>query len=327
MQYILHIGFGKAGSTSLQSALRDNRETLRRHGVVYPRTGVFGPFGAKRKNLCAVLSGVAPGQVGMPDDWVDRFHAETVGADICILSWEGFMGPLQVEAAASFFPRSRTQVVIYVREPVAYVASVYKHSVIKKNTTMCFRDFAENFHLRYFDVAERWAAAFGRENIVIRCSDREGGRRDIVSDFADLIGLNLNDAFPSHEYELNPGISGNLLFLKRVLNCYITFEENRTIKKREMRDLIKLDHTFRSNMPVDQETVDLIGHRSRKVLEGLENHFGLSIRPRENPVDSFPCPDFSRLGQDFERILVATRERNNCLAPLLERMAGMFAKT
>ena len=72
MECILHIGLPKTGTTSLQAALSENRESLLRHGVVYPETGLNG--NGKHKGLLnAVLTDVDTERFGMPKDWVERF--------------------------------------------------------------------------------------------------------------------------------------------------------------------------------------------------------------------------------------------------------------
>ena len=327
MEYILHIGLAKTGSSSLQNALVDNREILRRYGVAYPVTGISRPYGSnKHQGLFMVLNGSVPGQVGMNEDWVERFHADTAGADICILSCEGVSMFCKPEAVTSLLPRDRTRIVMYVREPVAYVASMYRQQVKGRNMTKSLRDFALQHRPRFFPVAEQWAAVFGRENVVIRLYSRDNVDWDIVADFASLIGLKeLGDAFPCHVYERNPGIAGNLLFVKRILNFFISGEESKSKSIRnEMVKLTHLDRNFRGKIPVDQETVDLIAHRFREDHEKLEKHYGVSVSPRQKPVDAPPCPDLGNLGRDFSRILAFSRERNGQLTQFLERMIGMI---
>lgn len=241
MEYILHVGMAKTGSTSLQRALSDNRESLRQHGVIYPKTGL-GRGGTKHNRLHRVLcSGAAPESVGMPVDWIERFHSETVGADICVLSNEVVSSrDRDPEAFASLIPREQTRVVLYVREPVAHTISYYQHCIQHTNMTMSLQDFARSPRLQYFSEAERWSRVFGRENVMIRLYCRDDGSWDIVSDFSDVIGLKREDAFPSlenREYVLKPGMAGNLLLVKRALNHFITLEENRTIKE-EIEELI-----------------------------------------------------------------------------------------
>lgn len=327
MEYIVHIGLPKTGSTSLQKALSNNREILHRHGVVYPKIGISGPDRAKHRGLRMVLKGVAPAQEGMTEDWIEKFHDETAGADICILSCEAFSGFRAPEAFTSLIPQDRTRVVMYVREPVAHTVSSYRNRVRFSNLTMSLWEFAQFFKPRFSGVAERWAAVFGRKNILISLYERDRINWDIVSDFANLIGLKeLGESLPAmHAYELNPSITGNLLFVKRVMNNFINRKESRSVGG-EINDLAYLDRAFIGKMPVNQETVDLIAHRYHEDLQNLERRFGVSIRPRGKPIEAAPYPDPGNLRRDFTRILDFARERNGKLAPLLERMNGMFAK-
>lgn len=323
MRYILHIGLPKTGSTSLQVALAANREVLRRHGLTYPETGIGGANQAKHIGLSMVLNGAAPGDVGMTEDWIERFRTETAGTDTCILSSESFSRLEKPEVVTSLIPRDRTLVVMYVREPVMQIASFYKERVRVANMTMSFREFAGYWHPPYFSVAEKWASVFGKENILIRLNRRDDGPWNIVSDFANLIGMELNDAFPIRGGDMNWGIAGNLLFVKRILNFFITRKEIRPYRG-QMRDLACLDSSFHGKIPVDQETIDLIARRTRKELEHLQCHFGLQVKPCMKPVEAPPCPEHGNLGRDFARILTASREKEMTLAPLLMRIAEFF---
>lgn len=351
MQYIVHIGLPKTGSTSLQTALFENRETLLRRGVVYPETGLSRSPARKCKHgkLLRVLKRIACREKnGEITNWFERFHAETAGAEICILSNEQF-GNLDAfpnpEIITSLLPRERTRVVMYVREPVAYVSSLYQQQVRATRITMSLREFADSYRLPYFAVAERWSRVIGRENVVIRRYDHDCGNWDIVSDFANLNGLELDNAFQNHDYKLNPSIAGNCLFVKRVLNCFLSHAEAISIKV-ETRGLAYLDRSFRGKIPVSQETVNLIADRSREILEALEIHYGIMVESRKKSVIAPPCPDLGNLRSDFANILAWARdgkgkmaplleplgmadhpfhrEEGGKLAPLLERMEGMF---
>ena len=317
----------KTGSTSLQNALAKNREALRRHGMVYPKLG--GSDWSQHKGLIQVLCGNAPRNDGVTEGWLERFRAETADAHICILSWENIWRLPMPEKLTSLIPRDRTRVVMYVREPIAHWASIYRQRMKNRNMTMSFLEFANFYRPCIFPAAERWAAVFGRKNIVVRLYGRDGERWDIVSDFANLIGLReLEDAYPSHVYELKPGMAGNLLFVKQILNFHITREECKSqLLRRELMELANWDPAFRGKIPVDQETVDLISQKCQEDLGGLERRFGVSVRPRDKPVEAPVCPDLINLARDFERILAFARERNGRLAPLLERVAGMFDRT
>lgn len=330
MDYILHIGMTKTGSTSLQRALSGNRESLRQHGVIYPVTAIGRDrFKYKHAGLRKALLRKNPNFVGMPAEWTERLRSETVGAKICVFSDEELSQLLDrnidLETITSLVPRERTRVVMYIREPVAHAVSIYQQRMKSRISTQSLLDFAGSFRLPILRATERWSSVFGRENVIIRLYGRDG-RWDIVSDFADVIGVKREDAFPSlegRELKLNPGMAGNLLFVKRILNHFITFKENRSIRG-EIEELKWLDRSFHGRIPVDQETVKTIAYRTREELEGLDRLFGLSIVPRDKPVEASPCPDLDNLAHDFARIQAWARERKGTMAPLLERAAGMF---
>lgn len=322
MEYIIHVGLPKTGSTSLQKALWDNRVYLRQHGVAYP--GTLSEVRPKHKDLMKALDS-APKQARIKD-WEKIIFEESAGAEICVLSNEEFAFMAKPEMFTSLIPRNRMRVVMYVREPVEYFASRYRHNMLSRNLAMSFKEFAKYYRLPYLSVAERWGDLLGRERVEIRRNTFSDGKWDIVFDFFNnVLRLQIENSNPALDYILKPGIAGNLLFIKRVLNLYITREEANLLR-REFRDSVHLDSSFLGKIPVDQMTVDLIATRTQGDLDALNRHFRLLIKPRVKPVIGHPCPDLGKLGRDFAKILAAARERNSKLTPYLERMAGMFAQ-
>lgn len=325
MEYILHIGSYKTGTSSLQKALSDNRESLQQHGVVFPKIGTTKRH--RHECLRMVVCGSTPESVGMPEDWTKRFRAETADADICVLSDELF-AEVDPEFFTTLIPRDRARIVMYVREPIAFIASWYQEILRNSNMTMSLRDFGESRRLPYLRVAKRWSRVYGKENLLLRRYGRDYGRWDIVSDFANVIGLKLEDAFPSLEgrvSELNPGMAGNLLFVKRLMNQFITFNENNHHIKSDVEKLKYLNINFRGKIPVDQETVKIIANRSQIKLEGLDRLFGISIIPRDMPIEAPPCPDHDKLSHDFAHIQAWAHKRKSAMVPLLDRITGMLA--
>ena len=201
MEYVIHIGMPKTGSMSLQSAFFENREVLRRHGVVYPLTGLDPREGTKPKHylLRLALEGIDPIQprIALSGDWMDRFRLETEDSEICVVSDQHFHRLPKPEIVLPLFPRDRTRVVIYLREPVMHVASRYANSMKNNhNMTMDFLEYAKFICWSNVDILDRWINIFGRDNVVARKYDLDllqGG--DIVEDFAHLVMPGLEKIF------------------------------------------------------------------------------------------------------------------------------------
>lgn len=330
MKYVLHIGMPKTGTTSLQQAFLDHQEALRQQGVVYPNTGILknSVFGnARHHGLMEVLNGRDPELIGMPVNWEEKFREETADAEICVISSESFHRLHNPEVTLSLFPRDRTLVVIYLREPVAHVVSRFANRIRWKNLTANLLDFAKLVHWSNLDIVDRWSRTFGSENVALRLFDHQAlCRRDIVADFANIVRPGLDEVFSNREYKFSPTISGNLLFVKSVLNFFIDSDESVSVEK-EVTEMAKLDPEFQGNLPVDRKTVDRIASLHRKDCEALGKRFGLSIEPRSKEIEGPAFPNRDRLAHDFMRIQAEARANGGNLASLLDRMSGIFFNT
>ena len=117
-----------------------------------------------------------------------------------------------------------------------------------------------------------------------------------------------------------------MLFIKRVLNCFINFKESNSIAK-EITNIAGLDSNFRGKVPIDQETVNLIANQFKEDFEAIERRYGLSIQPHSKALEGPALPDHSLLASDFRRIQAEAREGvggGEKLATLMERMKCMF---
>ena len=327
MKYVLHIGMPKTGTTSLQHAFLDHQEALRRHGVIYPNTGISKNSvlgSARHYDLMQVLTGSDPERIGMSEDWAEKFRAEIAGAEICVVSSESFYRIPNPEVFLSRFPRDRTLVVIYLREPVTHTVSRFANRIRWKNLTANLLDFAKQVHWSNLDIVDRWSRVFGQGNVALRLYDRDALLdRDIVTDFANLVRPGLEDAFTNREYGFSPTIAGNLLYVKSVLNFFITSDESISVEK-EVTKISKMDPDFQGALPVDRETVNKIANMHRTDCEELGKRFGLLIEPRSEPIEGPAFPDRCKLAHDFMRIQAEACANGGNLASFLERMAAIF---
>lgn len=327
MKYVLHIGLPKTGTTSLQHAFLDHQETLRQQGVVYPNTGIQKNSilgSARHHGLMEVLNGSDPEQIGMPENWAEKFREETADAEICVVSSESFHRLHNPELVLPLFPRDRTLVAIYLREPVAHVVSRFANRIRWKNLTANLLDFAKLVHWSNLAIVDRWSRVYGKSSIALRVYDRDALLdRNIVADFANLVRPGLEDAFSDREYQFSPTIAGNLLYIKSVLNFFIDTDESLSVEK-EVTDMAKLDPDFLGALPVARETVDSIADLHRRDCEAIEKRYGLSIDPRSEPIEGPAFPDRGKLAQDFARIQAEARANGGKLASFLDRMTDIF---
>lgn len=133
MQYIVHIGTNKTGTSSLQRVFYDNRAALSDFGIAYPETGIEL---AAHHNLSRALKGVDPGQLNMPSDWIERLHAECAGADLCLLSSENFHTMQDPSRMLAVCPAGQTRIIVYIREHAAHLVSWYQQG----NSIAKYRD-------------------------------------------------------------------------------------------------------------------------------------------------------------------------------------------
>lgn len=206
----LHVGMPKAGSTSIQSAMRDAREALEAEGVSYLRfgrnhSGVFRFLvgqsrKAGRKPISKIsldeLGLVAPDRVALADRVREIARSSR---DTAVVSGEGFFGFSTDEVAkvkavlASEFDRVR--IVAYVRDPISWASSRAQQAVKTGRSTEA--ELIEDVDRRGRDALivagygalRSYVAVFGREAVICRPFDRSaftGG--DLISDFLATIG-------------------------------------------------------------------------------------------------------------------------------------------
>ena len=325
MKYVLHIGPNKTGTTSLQHAFNDNREALRGRGVEYPGPA-WGHIGQHK--FAKFSRGDDPEEIDLPGNWMERFRAETEGsgAETCVVSSEIFFHDSDPEKVATLFPPGRTRIAIYLREPVSHSVSWYQQWVVNLDVSMSLLEFVdvETSPLFFSDTVRKWSDSFGRENVELRAYDRDALLNgNVVADFANLIQPGLEEMFSGQNHVYNPSIAGNLLFVKRMLNCFIDSKESRSVKL-EMDELSKLDPSFIGRIPVDQAMVNKIASLRGRDIKALEENFGLRLEPRDKPFEAPAWPDQDRLAEDFARIFAEARAKEYKIVPLLERMTSMF---
>lgn len=190
---ILHIGQGKTGSTSIQNALRNNPETLARHGVFFPETGRH----TNHQDIFTYLTGDVkhhdPALGGARDDarktalgkeyWeAARRHIAEATPELVVLSCENQFRPFSAEALTRLSRElegmfSEILVTAYLRDPADHFLSMAQQDVKKRPDITIPGETA----LR--DVLEPWLMHGPGPVEVIRFARDTLQDGDVVADF------------------------------------------------------------------------------------------------------------------------------------------------
>jgi hypothetical protein len=210
----IHVGFHKTGTTAIQNCLWTNRERLAAQGVSYPAVALAGPTHAKLANVFkgeafrAALTKMRPWPG--PDEFdpyrmnegedakslYESLHQAivrdkpptTVISSECFLEW---IEPARVAEQILSWGMD-VKIIVYVRRQDLWIQSVF-NQIVKDRFLRYRGDFADmpqHAQMDYKTILDPWAAAFGREHIIVRVY--EPGQLkddDVVTDFLSLIGI------------------------------------------------------------------------------------------------------------------------------------------
>jgi hypothetical protein len=199
-ELFLHIGRPKAGSTALQNFLHDNRSALLQRGLLYPRSPMFN--GASHK-LALVFQPELPDAKCVAERSAAQVYSElfteveSAGVRRMVASSENLFlvdpnlpRDLLAEVAD-------TKIVCYVRrQDEVLVSSLLQEMQMGDiDEDVDVEKYAfDQARLRWLDystVLDRWSAAFGHSNIVVRVLERGQMQGTIEEDFMSILGISM----------------------------------------------------------------------------------------------------------------------------------------
>ena len=308
MQYVLHIGTNKTGTSTLQHYLGTYRDDLLKQGIWYPKVGKH-PF-AHHDVAQAFKEKSALAARGIDPDAILNGPANA-DATTVLLSSEAFHTINSIEDIVSFFPPDRTRIVLYLREHVAYLASWYQQAVQARTITCSFPEFAVLYGQPFRDLVTRWREGYG-ENVKLRVYARDRLHQgDIVADFF-LTAFGTPPPCERTFEDKNPSISGNLLFLKLVLNHFLTPEENSAIVE-ELSALARLDERFGGKFEIAEREVRRIARRFGEDRRYLAEECGLRFGISRDAIAGHSVPDQATLRDDVGLIFGLAKKRGFAL--------------
>lgn len=230
----IHIGTHKTGTSSVQAFLRINDLLLGERGVFVPRFGrPLNHFANDQK--CGhhnvpweMLEGAQfePENGGLLDV-VHRVYQS--GLPVAVISSEDFSLLYQQPGALAKINETfldagyQPKPILYLRSRGNYVDSLYAE-LLKHGIRRSYDDFLEeileagaarfdgrSFPFQYSAIADAYADAFGKQNLVVRSYDLVGSGNDLLLDFLKIVvpGFNTNEFsdFEPTDGRQNPSLS------------------------------------------------------------------------------------------------------------------------
>jgi hypothetical protein len=177
----LHIGRGKSGSTTLQHALIQNRDSLSAAGITLPRDAISN--NGHNLALFKAINGDSNFQ------WaIDELHMASK-----IISSSEFLfqvKPQAIDLLKTLINGREITIIVYIREYVSWYLSLYNQATRGGKNTKPFDDYF-NYKLGFVSVRtslSSWADKFGWNNIRVRYLDEIAASGGIVNDLASVIG-------------------------------------------------------------------------------------------------------------------------------------------
>jgi hypothetical protein len=194
----IHIGLQKTGTTFLQRSLHNLHQELARIGIIYPDTSaglnVKGP--AAHHFVPHAIQNVRTkytpdADFSLLDKHVKEIKYEISRGSIGIVSSENFSlltEESHIRQLRDIFPERNVKILVYLRRQDAWIDSLYGQMVKvgRKNTVGDFIR-SQQRRLDYNDLIDRWATAFGEDNIVVRTYEPDGDLW-LWQDFLTAIG-------------------------------------------------------------------------------------------------------------------------------------------
>jgi hypothetical protein len=217
---ILHIGIGKAGSSTIQAALETARADLARQGVLYPDDLLSGGRRGGDNHKCLAVScmdstssnivlqqhGIASLTARRKFDVAVRglYRAQVTNSDarVCLLSaehfWSCLTSPAEIARLASScasIGARIAKVIIYIRRQSDWLESIQHQRLREARELLPLSADALLAnplvrHIDYQQVLAKWQQGFPDAVVCPRLFDRTAFKNgDLLSDFLDATGL------------------------------------------------------------------------------------------------------------------------------------------
>lgn len=218
----LHIGTPKTGTSSIQKFLRKNDMRLQQQGVIYPDFKVVFPGISPERNGHFMTDKSEKAQEYY-NNAVKMLSGMNGKFDKIILSEEELWN--NDKRIGQFFSdmskaNCSVKIVVYLRRQDLYLQSQWAQHV-KEHMIKEFYTFSKTpkIHLDYYKQLSILKEIAGIENMIVRVYEKQQFTEgNLLADFADAAGFQIEEDFKELDIQRNPSLSGIYLETKRMLN-------------------------------------------------------------------------------------------------------------
>lgn len=228
--FYIHIGSQKTGTTAIQGLLSANPKALHRAGFQYIKAG---------RNRIAHNNMNMRLKQGDGKTVCEEVVAEVEASpvDNHIISSELFFRIGTTTSFKKFLPEdliNNTKVICYVRRQDKYLEAMYKQLVKNGRIAPDPQAFylSRRDGLAYSPILNAYADVFGQENIIVRPFERQNfPKENVIQDFADILGFDLNNQFEPIAATSNKSLSIDVSELLGAVNRNTAFNTREIIRE------------------------------------------------------------------------------------------------
>lgn len=231
---VIHIGTNKTGTTALHNFLRRNDEQLQKYGWhVFSEELLCA--GENKPSNWSFIHTILREEGIHSERWQQIWYMilECLKVKNVIVISQSLYGDKVLLDLLEFIKESQwdnVNVVVYLRRQDTYLESVWNQMVkgryyntdSKRFLEIRRRNEKEKYErLNYYTHLEKISKIIGRENVIVRVYEKQqfaGERKDILSDFFDVIGIKPDWENFREPVDSNDRLSGSVLEMKRILN-------------------------------------------------------------------------------------------------------------
>lgn len=315
---VLHIGWPKTGTSTIQSFCHANRRKLIKNGVLYPRSLLQG-VGHHHFPAALMEDHQKKGRRDLPDtkdlnidsiaDKLLRECRKNAGVHTIIVSSERFMTLErdQIESIRDTFSDLDHQVIFYLRRQDLFAKSIYAQN-LRVLRSVRAEDILRHNILQYRRRLTRWERCFDSSKLMLVPFEPSQWENGLELDFLQRLGIN-----PSSDYAVQPPQNERLSWAALAyLNEHLKPEFGSQRYWRSIKILDKYSQQYPGDKRQDSP------YSPQKRLELLEafnadNEYLSNTYNNGVPVFTEPVPDINQPWQPFQGLSDDQRRRLDLL--------------